>query len=412
MGYLLSSDLEQQLAPLAQQQGCSIEDLIRKWMAANDQDLLRQLRQSEALYRAMIESQIDLICRYTPDTILTYVNDAYCHFFDKTREELLGTSYLIFTAPDQHEAIRTRLEAVLRDPSPEVAAYRSYISGGAERWIQWVDHGIVNEQGEVVEIQAVGRDITLLIQLESQHVQAAALQAELAKERELMAIKDQFTSILSHEFRTPLTVIRASTEMLVHYRDRMPPERVEEHLEHINEQVTQMTQLMEDMLTLDRIRAGMLELRPEPLDIVALCQSIVDHFMLADGHQHDIALKTELDDSQFVGDARYLNRVLSNLLSNAVKYSPAGTQVRLDLQNLDDNLLISVRDEGMGIPEDDQSRIFESFFRAKNAQPINGTGLGLAIARQHVEAHGGSIWFQSTPGKGTAFFVRLPRLAG
>ena len=370
------------------------------------------LRSSEEYYQAIVESQIDLICRYTPDTVLTYTNDAYCQALQKSREELIGVSYLTFSPPEQHEAIRARIEQVLKDPSPAVATYRNYTASGAERWVQWVDHGIMNEYGHVVEIQAVGRDITALVQLEKQHVQAAALQAELAKEREMMALKDQLTSILSHEFRTPLTVVRASTEMLKHYRDRMLPERVNEHLDRIDAQVVQMTQLMDDMLTLDRIRAGAMELHTEPLDIVVLCQSIIDHFELIDDHRHHIDLRAELDDSRFVGDVRYLNRVLSNLLSNAIKYSPVGTPVQLQLQRADNDLIISVRDEGMGIPLEDQGRIFDSFFRAKNAQPINGTGLGLAIARQHVEAHGGSISFQSAPGKGTTFFVRLPLLAG
>lgn len=372
----------------------------------------RRLRTSEEYYEAIVESQLDLICRYTPDTVLTYVNDAYCQALQKTREELIGTSYLTFSPPEQHASIRARIEQVLIDPSPAIATYRNYTASGAERWVQWVDHGITDEYGRVVEIQAVGRDITTLVQLEAQHIQAASLQAELAKERELMALKDQLTSILSHEFRTPLTVVRASTEMLKHYRDRMLPERIEEHLDRIEAQVVQMTQLMDDMLTLDRIRAGALELRTEPLDIVALCRSIVEHFVLIDDHHHHIDLRAELDDARFVGDVRYLNRVLSNLLSNAIKYSPAGTSVQIRLQRTDSSLIITVRDEGMGIPLEDQGRIFESFFRAKNAQPINGTGLGLAIARQHVEAHGGTITFQSTPGKGTTFYVRLPLLAG
>lgn len=372
----------------------------------------RRLHDSEQYYRAIVESQLDLICRYTPDTILTYVNDAYCQALQKSREELIGTSYLIFSPPEQHDQIRARIRQVLHDPSPAVAAYRSYTASGTERWVQWVDHGIVDMYGQVSEIQAVGRDITALVRLEEQHIQAAALQAELAKERELMALKDQLTSILSHEFRTPLTVVRASTEMLKLYRDRMLPDRVDEHLDRIEAQVVQMTQLMDDMLTLDRIRAGAMELHTEPLDIVELCRSIVDHFVLIDGQRHHIAMYADLDDARFVGDVRYLNRVLSNLMSNAIKYSPAGTAVQLQLQRTDNSLIISVRDEGMGIPPDDQAHIFDSFFRAKNAHPINGTGLGLAIAKQHVEAHGGSISFQSAPGKGTTFYVRLPLLAG
>jgi signal transduction histidine kinase len=110
-------------------------------------------------------------------------------------------------------------------------------------------------------------------------------------------------------------------------------------------------------------------------------------------------------------DARFLNRILGNLLSNAIKYSPAGSQVLLAVKREDSDVLIQVEDQGIGIPEDEQARIFDSFFRAKNAQDFDGTGLGLAIVQQHVQAHGGSISFTSQPGQGTIFHVRLPQPA-
>jgi PAS domain S-box-containing protein len=118
------------------------------------------LRESETRYRALIESQIDLISRYRPDTILTFVNDAYCQFYGKTREELIGHSFLSMVAPEFHELILEETENMVKDPSPIEGEYLNYRQDGEECWIQWVVQGIVNENGRVVELQAVGRDVT------------------------------------------------------------------------------------------------------------------------------------------------------------------------------------------------------------------------------------------------------------
>lgn len=125
------------------------------------------LYESEAFFRAIVESQIDMVCRYSPDTTLVYANDAYCRFFGRSREELLGTSYLPLAAPETREAIRERVAEVVRDPRPAVRVFPTNIADGTKRYIQWVDQGIVNQRGEVVLIQAVGRDITRLKETEA-----------------------------------------------------------------------------------------------------------------------------------------------------------------------------------------------------------------------------------------------------
>src|SRR5690606_6494012 len=209
MPYSLPDDLAAALKTKAQAEGSSVEDLIRMWLNADDdQDVLRRLHKSETRYQAIVQSQIDLICRYTPDTVLTFVNDAYCKFFQKSRDELLGRSFLILNPQEQHERSHRRITAVLRNPGPEIAIYNVVMPDGDIRWIQWVDHGVVDEHGQVVEIQAVGHDITELKRLEEQRVRTAALEAELTAEREANELKNRFISTISHEFRNPLSVIK------------------------------------------------------------------------------------------------------------------------------------------------------------------------------------------------------------
>lgn len=130
---------------------------------------------SEKLYRAVVDSQIDLVCLYTPDTILRFVNDAYCRFFGKTREELIGQSFMPLAQRENHAAILNRIQKILRDPAPEVAVSNGLMANGQERWVEWVDHGIVDEDGKVIMIQAVGRDITAYkkMELELQQREAA-----------------------------------------------------------------------------------------------------------------------------------------------------------------------------------------------------------------------------------------------
>ena len=125
------------------------------------------LYENEAFFRAIVESQIDMVCRYSPDTTLVYANDAYCRFFGKPREELLGVSYLPLAAPEMHDAIRERIAEIVRDPRPAVRVFPAIDPDGTRRYIQWVDQGIVNQRGEVVLIQAVGRDITRLKETEA-----------------------------------------------------------------------------------------------------------------------------------------------------------------------------------------------------------------------------------------------------
>src|SRR5690606_20881517 len=298
--------------------------------------------------------------------------------------------------------------AVLRNPGPEIAIYNVVMPDGDIRWIQWVDHGVVDEHGQVVEIQAVGHDITELKRLEEQRVRTAALAAELTAEREANELKNRFISTISHEFRNPLSVIKASADMLLHYGERMSKAKVEEHLARIIGQVDLATGLLDDVLALDATRAGTLDFHPEPADIAGFCQSLVEYFRRTDDKQHDIVFEGVLPPGQIAADLRFLNRILTNLMSNAIKYSPAGSRIRLAAAVEAGDLVLQVEDEGIGIPKDEQIRIFDSFFRARNAQHVVGTGLGLTIVRQHVEAYGGRISVTSQPGQGAVFRVWLP----
>jgi hypothetical protein len=238
----------------------------------------------------------------------------------------------------------------------------------------------------------------------------ASLRAALAKEKELNELKTSFTSMVSHEFRTPLSVITSSTWLLTHYHDRMDQDRRQEKLENISRQVKRLVKLLDDVLVVTRADAVGFELNPRSIDLNALCQIIIEDVKAGYDQGVIIDFTYDFDRSQTHVDEFLFTHILQNLLSNAIKYSPAGGMVHIHVAGTHQELILRVKDQGIGIPEEYRHSLFEAFRRASNVGQIPGTGLGLTIVRRAVEAYGGTIEVESAEGKGTTFIVNLPRL--
>ncbi len=360
------------------------------------------MQESEALYRAIVEDNPELICRFTPDGTLTFVNQAYCRFFDEQPEELIGYSFMSVIFPDDWAALETQL-ARLRPEHPVVETkYRVQMPDGDIHWLEWTVRLVVDEAGQPISLQAVGRDVT-----ERQHFEEA-LQKALASEIELGELKTRFVSMVSHEFRNPLAVMQTNLDLLRHYGDRLTEEQKQQRLDNLQVFIKRMTNLLENLLTVSRGEAGKVEFHPGRLNLLDLCQDVTDEVRTTappsltfrvTGHGECVA----------VADSILMRQAITNLVSNAAKYSkPDGTiDVIVDCQP--DTFTISVADQGIGIPKKDQARLFEGFHRADNVGAIPGTGLGLLIARLAIERHGGTITFESEEGVGTTFTLTLPR---
>jgi signal transduction histidine kinase len=236
------------------------------------------------------------------------------------------------------------------------------------------------------------------------------LKQSLEKEKRLNLLKSRFTSMVSHEFRTPLTVIQSCAEILETYADRMDEAKKADKFQTIQTQVTHMVELLGDILAFDRAESVGPAYNPEPLDLAAYCCALVDEFRLT-AKTHRISVAAEPDAGKAMIDEALMRRAIWNLISNAVKYSPAGTAIEIGLARDGDQALISVKDHGIGVPEEDRKDLFEIFHRAHNVGSIQGTGLGLPIVKQAVLAHGGTIDFESKIGIGTTFTIKLPRVA-
>lgn len=230
----------------------------------------------------------------------------------------------------------------------------------------------------------------------------------LENERELNELRSRFTSIVSHEFRTPLGIIMSAVELLRNYFDRLDDARRGELFDDIHGATRRMAALMEQVLVLGRADAGKLTFSPAPVDLEALCVKLTDESLSATVRRCPVDVSFEGDLSGAMADEPLLRHIFSNLLSNAAKYSPAGSPVDFTVAREENQAVFTVRDRGIGIPEEDQPRMFDAFQRAGNVGEIMGSGLGLLITKRCVELHGGGIGFVSSPDEGTTFTVHLP----
>jgi signal transduction histidine kinase len=238
----------------------------------------------------------------------------------------------------------------------------------------------------------------------------AALEQQNEELRESERMKTELVNIVSHELRTPLASVLGFTALLLK-REFDPPAR-RHYLGIIDAQARRLAALLEDFLDVQRIEHQGLELSAENVDLASLLDEQAQLYA-AQSPKHRLEVALADRPLQVRGDPNRLAQVVGNLLSNAIKYSPEGGVVELAAMRHDGEVRVSVRDEGLGIPSDQQERIFTKFFRGDAAATgITGTGLGLAVSREIVEAHGGRIGFDSDPGTGSTFWVELPEVRG
>lgn len=235
----------------------------------------------------------------------------------------------------------------------------------------------------------------------------ANVRSALEKERELHTLKSRFVAMASHEFRTPLSTIMGSADLIDRY-NADADEKVTKHVVRIRGKVREMIAMLNEFLSLERIEQGHVVSSPSELDIVHLCIELIEELRALAKPGQTINYDHKQGPSAVLLDKQMLSSSITNLVINAIKYSPEGKPVRLITEVADGRLRIAVQDEGIGIPEEDQQHLFERFFRGNNASTIQGTGLGLNIVKRYLELMGGTISFTSTPGN-TEFIVDLPQ---
>ncbi len=267
--------------------------------------------------------------------------------------------------------------------------------------------------------EAVNQLLNINRQLEFEIQERRAIESQLRqseqdlrkayeKEKELSELKSRFVSMASHEFRTPLSTILSSADLIEAYQKAEQQDRREKHISRIKSAVANLTGILNDFLSLSRLEEGFIEAQPTAFELNAFCGEVIDELQGLLKPGQDIHINPLPADTVVVLDKKFLKNILFNLLSNAIKYSPAGKPIHCQLRREDQQLFITIDDQGIGIPEEEQQHLFTRFFRARNVENIQGTGLGLNIVKRYVELMRGAITFESALGKGTTFTVRIP----
>jgi len=360
-----------------------------------------RLRESEARFSAAFEaSPIFISMMRVSDEKYVLANEALVNWLGCTRDEVLGRSSADLGIWDDLAERRASWEELRNHGSIRQKEFRWRNRRGQVFTILLSAETIqVNKEPHVL---SMALDITQRKQAEVEMLKA------LAREKELSQLKSNFVSMVSHEFRTPLAIIQSSAELLREFFQKMAPEERDEQLESITGNTRRMAGMMEGILVLSRLDAGRLDFTPSALDLDGFCRRAVDEVLSATSRRCPIELALAPGLPQARADERLLTHILTNLLSNAVKYSEPGGRVRFAVEREGAEARCMIRDEGIGISEEDQHMLFTAFHRGANVGSRAGTGLGLLLVKRCVELHHGKVRIESTVGRGTTVTVRLP----
>lgn len=373
----------------------AIENL--RWEISERMRMERALIESEARYRAIVQDQTDPICRFVSDGSLTFVNDAFCRFFGKHPDELEKIPYYQLFSPKAQNQLMELVKTLNEENCCDNVEICCDSPNGQYRWLQWNIRAIHNTSHQLVEYQAVGRDIT----------QRKLSEDELRRAEQ---IQRDFIANVSHEFKTPLTSIRGYAETLL--SGRLKDESItRSFMNIIHDNAIQLATLTDDLMQLSLMDAGRLPMEKSAVPVYKLLDQTIKTVrpnLLA--KQMDIVLNCSESIPPLYGNSDRLRQIVQNLLDNAIRYSPARSLITVSAAQVKDSIRIEVTDEGIGIPAEELNRIFERFYQVDPARSrkSDGSGLGLAIVKNLVEAHDGRIEVRSTVGKGSTFTLYLP----
>jgi PAS domain S-box-containing protein len=376
---------------------------------ASDNSIRKEHGKLFKLQSAVFESLALAIIITDINGYIQLSNSAFTRLTGYSREEAIGkTPGEILKSGRQDKVFYENLWNTILDKKVWTGELINRKKDGTLYYEEQTITPMFDHKGKVNWFASVKIDISSRKELENNLIKSKEiLLKNLKKEKELGEIKSRFVSVASHEFRTPLAAILLISDGLLSYWNRIPEDQIKDKLSKINNQTLHLTSIVNDLLQISKISDGNIELHQKKHDIIELCAKIVDSFNVnlkfkrIKFYSHFKLLVMNID-------IRLITQVINNLLSNALKYSPENTTVIVSVEKETGELCISVSDNGIGIPESDQEKIFTGFFRGSNTGTIQGTGLGLNIAQESMHLHGGSITFLSNPRQGTRFTIHFP----
>lgn len=400
----LSRARSNERALLEQNQALQHEIHERQQVEVMLRETERALRESEQRFRVALAGAPIRVANLNRDLRYTWVYNS--PWFET--EEIIGKTDADLLPLESAERV-TKLKQQVLDSG---IGHREVVEvevKGEMRYLDITIEPLHDLTGQITGVTTASYNITDQKRAQQEAFQNELLRVEVEKNKRLAQLKDSFVTMVLHEFRTPLTIINSSKELLDIYHDRLTDERRRGHLTKIGVEVQHMVDLLDDILTLSKASAGMLDFHPTSINLKHFCRSIFEEFSALQQQPFTLLFScADTCDREVMTDSTLLRSTLFNLLSNAVKYSPPGSKIEFEAGCSAHEAQFRVTDQGMGIPLEDQEKLFEPFHRGRNAKDIGGTGLGLAIVKNSLEAHGGTVSVESHEGIGTTFFVRLP----
>ena len=257
------------------------------------------------------------------------------------------------------------------------------------------------------------KNMVLALEAENKKRVKAEKEARFAlkKEKDLNELKSRFLSLVSHEFKTPLSGILTSAILLSKYKLTEQQDKRDKHIKTISDKVHYLNNILNDFLTMEKLEKGKIKYSPSTFKLSKVVNEVVynANMLLKEGQK--INYPKDIDSFSLYQDEKIVELALSNLIHNAVKYSSENTEINISITQDDTKTVFKVKDNGIGIPQEDQKNIFNRYFRAKNALLTQGTGIGLNIVKDHMENLNGKVYFDSTEQEGTVFTIELPNSA-
>lgn len=358
------------------------------------------LREREAQYRTVVENVRDVVFQTDMEGRWTFLNPAWETLTGFSVSESLGQPF------DKHiDTIGARADISSGSMlgGKEEGRYEVELHGrNGTRWIALFAQALYDDDGTPSGVAGTLHDITDRKRMERKTREA------LQRARELNKLKSSFVSMVSHEFRTPLSTIRSSSEMIAQFIERGMDEKRDKYLRRIRRQVDRMTRLLGDVITTSRLDAQNDGPDLLPTDLHHFMREINEEMQSHFGRGRVFHLEAKRLPDRIAIDRDLFHHIAGNLISNALKYSPDDERVDVDLTVHEGRLEMRVVDHGIGISESDAPHLFQAFYRGNNVGKAEGVGLGMTIVRRAVDVYNGSIRWEETPGGGTTFIVELP----
>lgn len=391
----------------------------------------------QALLKAIIDNAIDGIITIDTAGKVESMNPSACALFGYEMHQVIGNNIsMLMPEPyhSQHDGYLKRYqetdEAHIIGIGREVSGLRKDLSVFPFRLavsqVQYAGrvvytgfiHDLSREKNAEEQLRKYTARLELLVEERTETLQSLIAQLQIAKaevslslvkEKELNQLKSRFVSMASHEFRTPLSYIQLSASLIEKYAQEYQNSNISKHVVKIKLGVGNLTNILNDFLSLERLEAGKIESHEEPFDLVNLSEEIAEEMQLFAKQNQNIIYQHTGKTSTIILDASLLKNCIINLISNAIKYSGENTFIEFNTEVNDNHCLVTISDNGIGIPIDDQKHLFEPFFRANNTGSIPGTGLGLNIVNRYMQLMNGIIKFESAQNKGAKFTLIFER---